>query len=308
MTRAPRFPFAHLLFLVVVLLATGPDRVRADLADEFLQCTARASCGLVSVCSFALPADPQRCAPGACAPLTGHIMRVDNGLARDATLAWDANDGSGGANATHGGSAWVAAHGSRYFDTQLAGPHTVRLRLDREVLTTAAARWETQCAPNDACHYLLRTCFDQHSARCTAYARHCGGFGDSVEEAARRQRCIPNCLTTFDHYRDAFAPLGAEFDVYTAIAYDPFVQAVAWHVGNGTNVTAVLLAALDADAAQAARLGGGSVVLIVLGTLVVVVGAVYVLWLFFARRIRWHRAQTFGADDDDDTDMDGMMY
>lgn len=291
MTRATLL----LLLLAVVAAVCG---ARAALADEFVQCTARANCGLASVCSFALPADPQRCAPGACAPLTGHIMRVDNGLARDATLAWDANDGSGGANATHSGRVWVAAHGSRYFDTELAGPHTVRLRLDREVLTTAAARWETQCAPNDACHYLLRTCFDQHSARCTAYARHCGGFGDSVEEAARRQRCIPNCLTTFDRYRDAFAALGPEFDVYTAFAYDPLVQALAWHVGNGTNATAVLLAALDADAASAG-LGGGSLVLLVLGTLAIVVGAVYLLWLFFARRIRWHRAHALGPDDDD---------
>lgn len=276
------------LLQLVALLVLAVTAARASVTTDFLHCIERGDCGLDSVCSFVLPADPQRCVPGACVDLTGQIMRVRNGLDHGLTLTWDA-PGSATTDAngtTHvpGGTLQLEPAGGRYFDTGLTGSHTVRLRDGAETLDTTVADWRTECTPNDACHYLLRACFDHSSPRCTAYARHCGGFAESPEEAARRQRCIPNCFTTF--YLEDFAPLGPDFDAYAAMDYDAVTQGVAWLLGNGTNVTAYILAGSVEAAAQHRGLGGGAIVAILLAVLALVGGAVYLLYVFLQRRIQ----------------------
>lgn len=279
-------PHSRLLAAVAVLLLTAAmHSVRATLATDYLHCIERGECGLDSVCSFSLPANSGRCGPGTCLPLTGQIMRVRNGLREDVTLAWDApgsaHTNENGTTVRPGGPLAVPAHSGRYFDTGLTGSHTVRLYDGAsETLDTTVADWRTECTPNDACHYLLRACFGQTNERCTDYARHCGGFAESAEEAARRQRCVPNCYATF--YLEEFSALGGEFDLYTAMNYDAVARGIAHMLGNGTNVTAYILAGSEGDAA-AAGMGGGTVVVIVIAVLVVLAAALFFLYLYVTR-------------------------
>lgn len=270
------YPVAMLLLLLLLGSVAG-GQTNDD--DAYLHCIERGECGLASVCSFELRADPMRCDPTAtnprasCRNLTGHIMSARNGLGDDVALRWDAPGATPVNGSVPSGDLWIGAKTRRFFDTGLAGPHTVRLRDGLETLDTTIADWHTMCTPNDACQYLLRTCFDQQSHRCTEYARHCGGFADDAEETARRHRCIPNCISTF------YTPVFGGIDPYTAIDSDALVQGIAWSLGNGTNVSALLLSGHAPDGAGG---GGGTIaILAILVTLSLAVNGGFIYMRYF---------------------------
>jgi hypothetical protein len=162
-------PLLLLLCALLHLMAAS-----SKIPDDLVLCIQEKRCGLSDVCAFTLPSDS---ATGAClgeeecTNLTGHIMRINNGMDYGIAYTWDVmgehatatvpNGTTGQVSRAADGSprvVHVEKHSSRYINTQRAGTHTVRLYIGTEPIVSEVAAPDRRCTQDQACDDLLRVC------------------------------------------------------------------------------------------------------------------------------------------------------
>ena len=203
---------ARLATLVIAVMVCVAMPVSA-LTKEVIDCVERGDCQLTNVCSFVLAPDPSRCFKQTCTNATGHLMQFHNGLAYAINVTWDVL-GSPEIN----GVLRIESESVRYFNTYVDVAHTIRLRVDDEIVDTVITRHDDMCTTEQACDYLLRACYGPtDDKQCVDYARHCHGFSKVDDE--KRTQCIPSCLATYyDHL------VKSPYDISSDAIVDVIVQ------------------------------------------------------------------------------------
>lgn len=184
------------LLLVALLLSIILRSCDASLYLDFIQCVEQKQCGLNSVCAFELKATNR-------STINGYIMRISNGLTLPVDITWDI---LGNSTLPAPISFQLAAHDSRFINTHQQGIHTIRLQVSNSTVDTEIANPEFACTSDQACEYLVRSCFaNNDDFMCKDYANYCQSalkYTNSNIDTFR-QACIPNCIAEF--YADTIA-------------------------------------------------------------------------------------------------------
>ncbi len=185
------------LFCITLFCLT----VSGSLYMDYVQCVEQRQCGLSSVCSFVLtpPAGSVNKTD-----IKGYIMRISNGLSKPINLTWDILGTSRCLNMSNLTSMkttfTLEDHNSRFINTHCNDIHTIRLQVSNETTDTEIANPEFLCTSDEACEYLVRSCFaNNDDPLCKDYSSYCHTAlkYTSSNMDTFKQSCIPNCISEF---------------------------------------------------------------------------------------------------------------
>lgn len=260
--------------------------VRSSIYVDYVQCVEKRQCGLSSICSFVL------LAPATMNPkvdLSGYIMRIANGLAVPVTITWDILGTYSASNRTStpkcGGRVngtilpnsttfTLNAYDTRFVNTHCHDIHTIRLQVTNETVDTEIANPEFVCTNDQACEYLVRSCFaNNDDPQCKEYATYCQTalkYTNSNIDTFRKA-CIPNCLAEFYSER-VTDPYRYTSDDILDTMMSPYYTMIT---ANGKSTATTLQSHSGLD--------GGVITAIVLGSVVFLVVTAALGIFFFVR-------------------------
>ena len=254
-------PLSLIVILVLVCAVLGQNSLYVD----YVQCVEQRQCGLTSVCSFLLPV-PSSLAPETNkSDITGYIMHISNGLEKTINLTWDVLGNPGNTKTTFS----LDGHTSRYINTHYHDVHTIRLQVRNDTADTEIANPEFVCTADQACEYLVRSCFaNNDDPLCKEYAIYCQATlkYTTSHMDTYRQACIPNCLAEF-------------YDAKIADPYRYTSDEIVAKVSSSYRSKVVIV--------DETGLPAGLIVTIVLGVALVLIG--FIVGLFVYIRYRRNR-------------------